>query len=190
MEPQPKQKKEQEPRTYSATEFPKEELASQSGDDEDAEPEVDKVGEQLEAARPWRVAKSLLTLRDQVNAKFPNRSKASDGTIGDAAHASRSSDHNPWVTDGNKGVVTAMDITHDTAHSCDCNLLAQAITASKDSRVKYVIWNSRIARSYVKNGKEPWTWLPYTGANKHNHHMHVSVKDKKASYDSTQAWSI
>ncbi|HKV33547.1 MAG TPA: hypothetical protein VJP89_04485, partial [Pyrinomonadaceae bacterium] len=59
----------------------------------------------------WRVAKSLLRLREQINELAPNRSKASDGTIGDAAHASRKSDHNPWVKDGSIGVVTAMDIT-------------------------------------------------------------------------------
>lgn len=43
-----------------------------------------------EAARPWRVAQSLLMSREAVNAAFPRRGKAGDGTIGDAAHASRS----------------------------------------------------------------------------------------------------
>ena len=38
------------------------------------------------AAASWRAAKSLLKLRDQVNARFPGRKKDSDGTIGDAAH--------------------------------------------------------------------------------------------------------
>jgi hypothetical protein len=61
----------------------------------------------------WRPAKSLIQLRDQINQIAPNRSKASDGTIGDAAHASRASDHNPWVREGDAGVVTAIDITHD-----------------------------------------------------------------------------
>jgi hypothetical protein len=83
-----------------------------------------------------------------------------------------------------------MDITHDPAHACDCNVIAEAIRASKDPRVKYIIWNARIARSFVKNGHAPWTWLPYTGANKHTHHIHVSVKADKASYDATGAWSI
>ena len=32
----------------------------------------------------WRVGASLLTLRDQVNAAWPNRSRASDGTIGES----------------------------------------------------------------------------------------------------------
>lgn len=64
----------------------------------------------------WRLAPALVTLRDEINKRFPNRSTISDGTIGDAAHASRDSDHNPWVidTDG-VGVVTAIDITEDDA---------------------------------------------------------------------------
>lgn len=45
----------------------------------------------------WRLARGLEHLRAQVNTKWSNRSKDSDGSIGDEAHASRSSDHNPWV---------------------------------------------------------------------------------------------
>jgi len=40
----------------------------------------------------WRLARSLEPLRNEVNAAAPNRSKASDGTIGDTAHSSRASD--------------------------------------------------------------------------------------------------
>ena len=87
----------------------------------------------------WRVAKSLLHLREQINAKAPNRDKSNDGTIGDAAHASRSSDHNPWVKDGSEGVVTAIDITNDPAHKVVSRDIAEAIRKSKDSRVKYLI---------------------------------------------------
>src|SRR5215472_9581086 len=68
----------------------------------------------LEApVKQWRVAKSLARLRTQINDAFPQRSKSSDGTIGDAAHASRSSDHNPWIVDDGIGVVSAFDVTHD-----------------------------------------------------------------------------
>ena len=71
----------------------------------------------------WRVAKSLEHLRTQVNNAFPNRSKASDGTIGDISHQGRESDHNPWVVDAGIGVVTALDVTHDPAHGCDAGKL-------------------------------------------------------------------
>src|SRR3954469_14339906 len=93
----------------------------------------------------WRLADALVTLRAQVNVRWPNRSKKSDGTIGDEAHASRSSDHNPWVKDGAMGVVTAEDITHDPASGCDSYVLAQQLLDSRDDRIKYIISNHRIA---------------------------------------------
>jgi hypothetical protein len=138
------------------------------------------------AADTWRVANALLCLRDQVNIKAPNRSKASDGTIGDAAHARRSSDHNPHVRDGAIGVVTAMDITHDPAHGCDAGRLADALIASRDPRIKYVIWNRRIASATVS----PWIWRPYSGANPHDKHVHVSVVAEKSLYDDIETWQI
>ena len=70
----------------------------------------------------YRIAKSLGLLAATVNAAAPNRSKASDGWIGDASHAARKSDHNPNRTPGDgipDGVVCALDITHDPANGCD-----------------------------------------------------------------------
>ena len=115
----------------------------------------------------WRVAQSLDTLRKQVNAMAPGRSVASDGTIGDAAHSARTSDHNP----NDDGVVTAMDITNDPLHGLDSGVLAEQLRVSQDPRIKYVISNSRIFSSKEK----PWTWRPYTGTNAHTKHVHVSV---------------
>lgn len=136
------------------------------------------------------MAKALLTLRDQVNAKAPHRDKAWDGTIGDAAHATRNSDHNPWIIDGRQGVVTAMDITNDPTNGCDANALAEAIRASKDERVKYIIWNRRIANASPIGSHAAWEWRNYTGPSPHDHHVHVSVGVNKAQYDSTVPWSI
>src|SRR5437660_11202884 len=124
----------------------------------------------------WRLAKCLETLRTEVNAKWPNRHKDSDGTIGDESHQGRESDHNPWVQDGAMGVVTAMDITHDPANGLDSEQLAEALRKSKDPRIKYIISNRKIASSETS----PWDWRPYTGANPHNHHVHISVKSDKA----------
>jgi hypothetical protein len=163
-----------------------------SGDDEYAEPGVVKELPtiELEAVTLWRVAKSLLALRRQVDAKAPRRSKASDGTIGDAAHAARSSDHNPWVRDGAMGVVTAMDITHDPANGCDAGALAESIRASRDVRVKYIIWNRRVASSSVIGGVAAWTWRPYGGSNPHSKHVHISVQPEKGAFDSEAAWAV
>ena len=134
----------------------------------------------------WRVAKTLIRLREQINEMAPDRSKASDGTIGDAAHASRSSDHNPWVKDGNIGVVTAMDITNDIAHGCDAQALVDALVNSRDPRIKYIIWNRKIVNSRI----QPWVWRNYKGINPHTKHFHLSVFPDKALYDSTESWQI
>ena len=141
------------------------------------------------ARASWRLAKSLVKLRQQIDAAAPHRSKASDGSIGDAAHFARgsASDHNPWITDSNgQPVVTAIDVTHDPARGCDGNVLAQALIDSQDSRIKYVIWNRHIA----SQTQAPWTWRPYNGANPHDKHVHISVVTGQASYDATGNWQI
>lgn len=169
-------------------------ITPNSGDDEAAEGNVDRsvpTPGPFEAVAPWRVAKSLLTLREQINALAPRRSTASDGAIGDEKHRTRNSDHNPWVDDGRGGgVVTAIDVTHDAAGGCDADAVAESIRAARDARIKYVIWNKRIAASYATDGAAAWAWRKYTGSNGHTHHIHISVKPEKASYDSTAAWNV
>lgn len=143
---------------------------------------------------PWRVAKSLLKLRDQLKAAHPTMSNM--GFIGDAAHASRDSDHNPWVDDpaSSLNVVTAGDIYHQPTRGVDAGKVIEALRASKDSRIKYLIWNRRIARSYGKivGGKfyPAWSWAPYDGANPHTGHGHVSVNSAKSQYDNVRPWAI
>lgn len=163
------------------------------GDDEAAETEEDRGGieEGLEGAtRPWRVARSLLVLRAQVNRLAPQRNDDSDGTIGDASHQGRESDHNPWVTDGEVGVVTALDITHDPQGGCDAGQLADALVAARDGRVKYIIWNRRIINSAQIANSPPWTWRTYRGANPHTRHVHISVRAEKAAYDDDGPWPM
>lgn len=130
----------------------------------------------------WRVAKSLIRLRDQINQAAPNRSKISDGSIGDARHqASKNSDHNPWVKDGTgSGVVTAIDVTHDPINGCDGQILSRAVTA--DPRVKYIIYNSEIWKARTKK------WERYTGPNKHKQHVHISVQPDR--YDNVAPWTL
>lgn len=130
-----------------------------------------------------RLAKSLVTLRDQIDKLSPNRSKASDGWIGDAAHKSRKSDHNPWIRDGDDWVVSALDITNDPAHGVRAYALAKTIL--RDRRVKYIISEGKIA-SYDKE----YVWRPYTGSNSHHHHVHISVRPEKGFYDDTTPWNL
>lgn len=145
-----------------------------------------KGGLLLRQVRGWRVAESLQRLLEQVNQMAPGRNKASDGSIGDPRHQSRASDHNPWVLDGNVGVVTARDFTHDPRNGCDAQKIADSIVASRDPRVKYIIWNRQICNSKT----QPWTWRRYTGANPHNKHVHISVLPEKAKYDSRADWQL
>jgi beta-lactamase superfamily II metal-dependent hydrolase len=176
---------------HEAGDLPQEELTPNSADDVDSEPgSAEFLKIDADCSVPWRVAKSLLILRDQVNRRAPHRNKASDGTIGDAAHCQRTSDHNPWVRDGSVGVVTALDITHDLSGGCDANTIAEAIRASRDTRIKYIIWNRRIANSATIDGSQPWQWRSYGGPNPHTRHVHISVKPDKASYDSMAVWAI
>lgn len=137
----------------------------------------------------WRLAKSLETFRDQVNTIAPRRSKASDGTIGDAAHSSRDSDHNPLDHDHNPntaGVVCAIDITHDPENGMDCEKLAKALVASRDSRIKYIIWN----RGINSPTTQPWAWRAYNGTNPHTKHLHLSVVADVTKFDATTPWKL
>jgi hypothetical protein len=166
-------------------------------EDPDAPPSVEAPSAALAAATSWRAAKSLVALRDQVNAKFPGRKKDSDGTIGDQAHCGNggTSDHCPLIREGNVGIVTAMDITHDPSSGCDSEKLAEAIRRSKDPRVKYIISNRKIASAAPMNGVGPFEWRPYTRPNPHSKHVHVSVKGIKGDastpgYDTISPWTI
>lgn len=132
----------------------------------------------------WRLARSLSTLRDQINALSPNRDKRSDGTKGDDAHASRKSDHNP----NSKGVVQALDLTDDETHGVDNWRLANALIEGRDRRLKYLIADGQICSG--AGGPSPWKWRKYTGANSHHHHLHLSVMDDPKLYDDASEWSL
>jgi murein L,D-transpeptidase YcbB/YkuD len=138
----------------------------------------------------WRTAKSLDILLRQINALSPNRDKSSDGSIGDERHASRSSDHNPWVHDAEgNGIVTARDFTNDPKHGVVSDQIAKMLVASRDDRIKYVISNGKIA-SGSGQSQPAWVWRKYSGANPHDHHCHVSVKPDKEHYDDDGPWQL
>jgi hypothetical protein len=124
----------------------------------------------------WRAARSLDVLLVQLNVMAPNRSKISDGAIGDTAHSARKSDHNPDA----QNIVRARDYTHDPAGGLDCHWLAAQLAASRDPRIKYVIWDRRIWQG---------SWKPYSGSSPHIKHLHLSVVAGPAA-DDTTAWNL
>ena len=115
------------------------------------------------------------TLRDQVNARYPHRDNRSDGWLGDSAHASRVSDHNPDIK---TGVVRGLDLDRDlygTAKPDHMPYLADSLRqiAKADGRIAYIIFDGKIASS-----KKSWAWRTYDGVNKHRHHLHISFTPK------------
>lgn len=122
----------------------------------------------------WRLAFSLAILRAQIDLRWPKRSKVSDGTIGDRAHAGRRSDHNP----NSKGVVCAFDITEDFKNGPDLTRLMPLLL--KDPRTKYCIYETYL---YKPDGSKQ--------KNKgHTQHLHISVSADEKLYDDPQPWLI
>ena len=97
----------------------------------------------------------------QATALRPKRKKVSDGLLPSKAHVAQNpnSDHNSGY---------AVDLTHDKLGGIDCFVLFQKLR--QDPRVKYLIFSGRIW-SAEKGEHE------YTGPNKHNHHLHISIKE-------------
>jgi hypothetical protein len=109
----------------------------------------------------------------QATAIKPLRKKASDGLLPSAAHIHQSpnSDHNTGY---------AVDLTHDKLGGIDCVDLFQQLKA--DKRVKYLIFQGKIwSVERASEGDRE-----YTGSNKHNKHLHISIKDECG--DDTSPW--
>jgi hypothetical protein len=127
-----------------------------------------------------RRAYCLDTLRAQLDARFTKRDIRSDGWIGDKAHASRKSDHNP----NTRGVVQAIDVDEhtDTSERSDevGRWLVESLRTSQDPRIKYVVYEGRMFSCYPARGVPPWTWR---NGNGHTQHVHVSVVDDPTLYD-------
>jgi hypothetical protein len=116
---------------------------------------------------------SLANLRNEVNYAYPRRNRASDGWLGDSAHAARKSDHNPY-----RGVVHALDLTNDPDHGFDSHAFAEQLRQNRHPAIKYVISHRKMFSSYAANGYPAWTWRPNSSSNPHIRHVHVSVHDK------------
>jgi len=128
-----------------------------------------------------RLCKGGARLRDQVDKRWPKRSKRSDGWIGDSAHAARKSDHNP----NKAGIVHAIDIDENLGKGKNRNgrsarrltneLLEYAASGLPGSnRLKYVVYENRIASGSYKSSF--WTWR--RGSWGHTAHIHVSFTSK------------
>ena len=106
----------------------------------------------------------------QATALWPKRKKASDGLLPSKAHV-----HQNPNSDHNSGY--AVDLTHDPDKGVYCQVIYTEL--QKDPRVKYLIFKGRIWSA--KNGEHI-----YTGVNKHNTHLHISIKE--GCGDDTSPW--
>ena len=122
----------------------------------------------------WNLSPCLIDLMHETDRLFPGRSTASDGSIGDPAHAARVSDHNPSLPRP-PGYVDAIDLTDDDSSGCDVGRLVHHLVASRDRRVKYLIHKGTIWKAGASGNVPAWTPTPYTGPNEHAHHLHVSI---------------
>ena len=130
-------------------------------------------------------------LRAQIDARWPNRDRRSDGWIGDKAHADRVSQHNP----DSEGIVYAIDIDEYMGKGPDRNgktaqrlaneLVAYALSGLPGAnRVKYVVYENKLA-----SGTYPryfWQWRK--GSWGHTQHIHISFTTA-AKRDST-VWPL
>lgn len=130
----------------------------------------------------WKLAPSLVDLIDEVDARWPNRKRTSDGSIGDNAHAARTSQHNPDRDDDPMpaGYVSALDITKDSAAQME--EIRKKLIA--DPRTWYVIHRGRMW-SRTRGFREE----PYYGTNAHTEHLHVSLVQTAAGARSG-SWGI
>lgn len=124
-----------------------------------------------------RLAGSLVNLFAEIDARWPNRGKGSDGWIGDRAHQARRSDHNP----DSRGIVHAIDITR-SPWTADI-IIAACIR--DDRPTSYVIHN-RLIWTRSRN----WEARRYTGSNPHTGHIHVSIQHGTRWEADTWAWGI
>lgn len=117
-----------------------------------------------------RAAPAAIAALRQATALRPKRKKASDGLLPSKAHV-----HQNPNSDHNSGY--AVDITHDPVFGIDCAFAF--IKLQQDPRVKYLIFAGKIW-SKEKGNRD------YTGPNKHNKHLHISIKETCG--DDTSPW--
>ncbi|SNY55233.1 peptidoglycan-binding domain-containing protein [Paractinoplanes atraurantiacus] len=126
--------------------------------------------------RPWHLARSLARLRAEIDQRWPNRDRKSDGSIGDKDHEKTASDHNP----NGRSSVNAIDTDKD-----GISPMTLVEAAKRHPACNYVIFNRVI---YTRD--RGFRAHRYSGPNPHTQHIHVSILQNSAAEESTRPWGI
>lgn len=130
----------------------------------------------------WVAVPALVEGRDQLDERFPNREHGAEGFVGDLAHQSSASSHNPDKTgkpeyaDGDsKDEVRAWDADRDLndPDGVSMEMVVQHMVTLARAGVlwwiRYIIYNGRIWHK-----RDGYVTRTYTGSNKHTDHVHVN----------------
>ena len=114
------------------------------------------------------LSKAAVQMREQIDDSFADRSRKSDGWIGNEKHQNTKSDHNPLP---NTGEVCAIDVDAKLCDQPEMSIyLAEQIrvAAKTDKRISYIIHVGKIA-----SAKSFWKFVKYRGINPHHKHLHI-----------------
>jgi len=139
----------------------------------------------------WKLVAGGVTLRAQLDARFPGRDKASDGSIGNLEHSTRKSDHNP----DSKGWVHAVDLDSGfgrgkwrrgrNAKNLAKQLVQYAASGLPGSdRVKYVVHTGQVASGTYRS-----KWWVFRGRG-YGHYQHIHVSFTQAAQKNGALWPL
>lgn len=146
----------------------------------------------------WVLVPALVALRRDLDAVAPGRDTRSDGSIGDAAHSTRVSDHNPDETGAvpihdadTINEVHAIDVDVDLRQPSDLTLrrvvdhIVDRCRTGAERRLRYVIFQKIIW--HVDN---EWRPAPYSGSDPHTEHAHFSASYDPLRERNTADWNL
>lgn len=131
-----------------------------------------------------RLCPAGMVLRAQLDKRFPNRDRRSDGWIGDYAHSQRFSYHNP----DRNGIVWALDVDENfgvgawrngraAKRFADQLIRYAASDLPGHDRILHVVYEDKVASGTYRNAWWRWRGSGYG----HTHHIHITFRDGKGN---------